>query len=91
MKTLVLVLKVCILFSIGPYKIEKLLAGFSDLREKYGNIVRLQLGQDAVLVFDPDDIRTMYKCEGRYPSRPTFEALKKYRQEKFACVGLVPE
>ena len=76
---------------IGPYKTETLLDGFADLQRQYGDIVRLKLGHNVVLLFNPDDIRCMYQLEGKYPKRPTFEALKKYRKERFGCVGLVPE
>ena len=76
---------------VGPYRIETLVNAFDNLRKMYGNIVRLNHGQEAVLLFDPDDIRAMYAVEGKLPQRPTFEALKKYRKEKFACVGVVPE
>ena len=45
---------------VGPYRIETLVNAFDNLRKMYGNIVRLNHGQEAVLLFDPDDIRTMY-------------------------------
>ena len=47
--------------------------------------------QDSVLIFNPDDIRTMFQHEGKYPRRPTFEALKEYRKKKYGTVGVVPE
>lgn len=47
--------------------------------------------QHSVLVFNPDDIRLMFMNEGKYPKRPTFEALKQYRKEKYQIVGVVPE
>ena len=79
---------------VGPYRIETLVNAFDNLRKMYGNIVRLNHRQEAVLLFDPYDIRAMYAVEGILPQRPTFEALKKYRnsciklllKEKFACV-----
>ncbi len=76
----------------GPYKIPNMLEGFADLCRQYGDIVKLKMGsQDSVLVFNPDDIRTMFQHEGKYPKRPTFEALKAYRKKKFCSVGVVPE
>nr|QST15061.1 CYP363A1 protein [Diaphanosoma celebensis] len=81
-----------LLFSpFGPYKMDTLVDGFNDLRKKYGKVVRLRLGHEIVLMFDPNDIRTMYSVEGKLPQRPTFEALKMYRKEKFDCVGVVPD
>jgi len=77
--------------SAGPYKVEDLIAGFTDLHKKYGNVVHLKLNQEIVLLFDPDDIQKMYQHEGKYPKRPTFEALIKYRKERHNCVGIVPE
>ena len=75
----------------GPYKLDELIAGFADLHQQYGDVVRLKLGQETVLIFNPDDIRLLFQHEGKYPKRPTFEALKKYRKEKHGCVGIVPE
>lgn len=76
----------------GPYKVKKLLDGFADLQKQYGDIIKLKMGsQDMLLVFNPDDIRTMFQHEGKYPKRPTFEALKEYRKKKYQAVGIVPE
>ncbi|XP_046633707.1 probable cytochrome P450 49a1 isoform X2 [Daphnia pulicaria] len=45
----------------------------------------------SLLIFNPDDIRSMFQHEGKYPQRPTFEALKDYREKKYQCVGVVPD
>lgn len=82
------------MFSIfsGPYTTEKLLVGFSDLQKQFGDIVQLKMGnQNMILIFNPEDVRTMFKHEGHYPKRPTLEALKKYRKEHYGCAGVVPE
>lgn len=69
-----------------------MLDAFLDLFNKHGPIVRLIMaGKHSILLFNPDDIRTFFQHEGKYPKRPTFEALKTYRAEKYGCVGLVPE
>lgn len=69
-----------------------MLDAFCDLHKNYGSIVKLNMpGKQSVLVFDPDDIRTLFLHEGKYPHRPTFDALKAYRKAKFGCVGVVPE
>jgi len=81
-------------FSIftGPYTTERLLVGFSDLQKQFGEIVKMKMGnQIMVLLFNPEDVRTMFQHEGQYPKRPTLEALKKYRKENYGCAGVVPE
>ena len=81
-------------FSIfsGPYTTEKLLVGFSDLQKQFGDIVQLKMGnQNMILIFNPEDVRTMFQHEGQHPKRPTLEALKKYRKEHYGCAGVVPE
>ena len=70
---------------------ENLIEGFADLHKKYGDVVHLKLNRELVLLFNPNDIQKMYKHEGKYPNRPTFEALIKYRKENHQCVGIVPE
>jgi len=81
-----------LLFSpLGPYKVENLIEGFADLHKKYGDVVHLKLNRELVLLFNPNDIQKMYKHEGKYPNRPTFEALIKYRKENHQCVGIVPD
>lgn len=81
-----------LLFSpLGPYKVEDLISGFGDLHNQYGDVVHLKLNRDMVLLFDPEDIRNMFRHEGKYPNRPTFDALIKYRKEKYNCVGIVPD
>lgn len=70
---------------------KNLLRGFADLHKQYGDVVRLQMGsQNMILLFNPDDIRTMFQHEGKYPLRPTFEALIAVRKQKFNAVGIVP-
>jgi hypothetical protein len=76
----------------GPYNVSRLLDGFTDLQKQYGNIIKLNMGNKiSLLIFNPDDIRSMFQHEGKYPQRPTFEALKDYREKKYQCVGVVPE
>ena len=80
-----------VFIAVGPYKVEDLISGFGDLHNQYGDVVHLKLNRDMVLLFDPEDIRNMFRHEGKYPNRPTFDALIKYRKEKYNCVGIVPE
>ncbi|KAK4037016.1 hypothetical protein OUZ56_029060 [Daphnia magna] len=82
-----------LLFSpLGPYNIPRLLDGFADLHRQYGEIVKLKMGNTpSVLLFNPNDIKTMFDHEGKYPQRPTFDALKDYRKRKYQTVGIVPD
>ncbi|XP_046461154.1 probable cytochrome P450 49a1 [Daphnia pulex] len=82
-----------LLFSpLGPYNVSRLLDGFTDLQKQYGDIIKLNMGNKiSLLIFNPDDIRSMFQHEGKYPQRPTFEALKDYRKKKYQCVGVVPD
>lgn len=69
-----------------------MLDGFADLHRQYGEIVKLKMGNTpSVLLFNPNDIKTMFDHEGKYPQRPTFDALKDYRKRKYQTVGIVPE
>ncbi|XP_050402576.1 probable cytochrome P450 12a5, mitochondrial isoform X3 [Patella vulgata] len=48
------------------------------LFDKYGPIVRLNLGNGIVLTSDPQDIELIYKSEGKYPKRPGFDLFEVY-------------
>ena len=50
-------------------------------------------GLTIVWLFHPDDIKTLFENEGKYPSRRSHLALKKYRKEKpefYNNGGLLP-
>ncbi|GAB6030882.1 hypothetical protein CHUAL_007714 [Chamberlinius hualienensis] len=69
------------LFSpLGPYKMEKLQDAFFDLHRQFGPIVRLKLGVEMVVVFNPEDAKTVLHSDGRYPFRPPMKALLNYRK-----------
>ncbi|KAH9489639.1 hypothetical protein Btru_045543 [Bulinus truncatus] len=53
---------------------------FDLLLSKYGPVVKLQLGQLAVLISDPKDMETIFKNEGRYPICPAMEISKVYEK-----------
>lgn len=62
---------------------------------EFGPIVTEELvpGLPIVWLFDPEDIKTMYACEGRYPSRRSHLALQKYRLDRphiYNNGGLLP-
>uniref|UniRef100_T1JEV8 Cytochrome P450 n=1 Tax=Strigamia maritima TaxID=126957 RepID=T1JEV8_STRMM len=83
------------LFSpLGPYKLNRLVDAHADLHKRYGRVVQLRLGMPFVLLFNPDDIETMYRWEGTWPKRPLFEVLGHYRAsrpDKYKHMGLVTE
>lgn len=63
--------------------------------KKYGPLVREDIlpGVPIVWVYTPEDIETVYRCEGRYPERRSHLALKKYRLDRphiYNTGGLLP-
>lgn len=80
---------------IGKYKFDRLhWNGFLKLKE-FGPLVRENIapGVSIVWVFEPNDIQTVYKCEGRFPQRRSHLALEKYRTDRpdvYNSAGLLP-
>ena len=67
----------------GPYSFEKILDNRLTYEKKYGKIYREKLGQmDMVHVFDPSDIATMFRQEGKYPSRGKISSLEQTYLER---------
>ncbi|XP_059176958.1 probable cytochrome P450 12a5, mitochondrial [Physella acuta] len=56
-----------------PQTIDKL---FENLHERYGSVVRVQLGRTYVLVENPKDIETVFRNEGKYPYRLPIDIYK---------------
>ncbi|RZF40812.1 hypothetical protein LSTR_LSTR003322 [Laodelphax striatellus] len=78
-------------FPNGKYKLERLGDAILDLRRTLGNIFKLNLnGDDLVVSLNPDDARSMYAAEGKLPYRPSFPALANYRKNTFGSIGVVP-
>lgn len=79
----------------GHYHFDRLqYNGFEKLK-KYGPLVREKIvpNVNIVWLFRPEDIQTMYQCEGRYPHRRSHLALEKYRLDKpdlYNTGGLLP-
>ncbi|XP_046665557.1 cytochrome P450 302a1, mitochondrial isoform X2 [Homalodisca vitripennis] len=69
---------------IGEYQFDRLHKNGLKKLLKYGPLVREDIipGVKVVWVFSPDDIKKVYASEGRYPSRRTHLALKKYREDR---------
>lgn len=81
---------------IGDYHIDELRANADFNRKKYGNIVREKIHDKLTVLhlFDPDDIETLFRQDGKYPSRRAHIALLKYRldrPDKFNNGGIIPE
>ena len=62
---------------------------------EFGPVVKEKVfgGLSIVWLFHPDDIKTLFENEGKYPSRRSHLALKKYRKEKpefYNNGGLLP-
>lgn len=80
---------------LGSYSLSKLHRTYAKMYEEYGPIVREKVFGDRVLVhvYDPKDMITVYKNEGRLPERRSHRALAKYRMDRpelYNCPGLFP-
>ncbi|KAK7603222.1 hypothetical protein V9T40_003221 [Parthenolecanium corni] len=80
---------------IGKYRLNRLHHnGFLKLRE-FGPLIREEIipGVPLVWVFKPEDIETVYRCEGRYPERRSHLILEHYRLSRpkfYNSGGLLP-
>ncbi|KAK6170766.1 hypothetical protein SNE40_019078 [Patella caerulea] len=74
-------------YPFTKYKIETLHKLFDTFHDKYGKIVRFQLGSWAVLVSDIDDITSVFKNDTKYPVRRTFPLIAKYFERNKATVS----
>ncbi|XP_050402572.1 probable cytochrome P450 12a5, mitochondrial isoform X2 [Patella vulgata] len=61
------------------------------LFDKYGPIIRMNLGNGIVFTSDPQDIELIYKSEGKYPKRPGLDLLDLYitRTKKAKTLGVL--
>merc|ERR1712013_383249 len=64
--------------------------GLLDMFEQYGPIVQEHIGGKAVVhVFCPEDIKTVYSVEGKWPVIPPLqETTAMYREQKEMSLGL---
>ncbi|XP_059155786.1 cytochrome P450 10-like [Physella acuta] len=53
-----------------------------SLFDKYGPVVKVQLGRKLVMVSDPKDIETVFRNEGKYPNRPPVELVEVYQKRR---------
>ncbi|KAJ9584959.1 hypothetical protein L9F63_020689, partial [Diploptera punctata] len=74
----------------GKYNIAKYHEVLHDLYNRYGPIVRQDLGSNTIVhVFDPDDIKAVYVNEGKIPKiAPLQESALLYRQSRGLSLGL---
>jgi Cytochrome P450 len=61
-----------------------------QLNNQYGPLVKQQLGSETVVhVFDPDDVKTVYLAEGKWPQvAPLQETVQLYRKKRGLSLGL---
>lgn len=79
----------------GNYRFDQLHHNGLKKLKKYGPVVREEIvpGVNIVWLFKPDDIETMFRCEGKYPQRRSHLALQKYRLDRpnvYNTGGLLP-
>ncbi|XP_023239338.1 cytochrome P450 302a1, mitochondrial-like isoform X2 [Centruroides sculpturatus] len=69
---------------IGEYDPNRQHINYEKMYREYGSIVKeVVIGKRIVVhLFDPNDMETLYRNEGRYPSRLSHRALLKYRKER---------
>lgn len=73
----------------GPYSFEKIVESRLAYAQLYGKIFREKLGPMwFVHIYDPTDLATMFRLEGRYPSRGKIAGLEvAYLQRNNKLVG----
>lgn len=81
---------------VGQYKIDQLYENALYNRKHYGPIVREQITRNHTILhlFDPADIETFFRHDGKEPYRRSHRALLKYRRshpERYNDGGLFPE
>jgi len=81
---------------VGDYKPNALFENAKFNREHYGPIVREQLTENLTILhlFDPDDVESLFRQDGKYPCRRSHRALLKYRRDRpgqYLDGGLFPE
>lgn len=78
---------------IGRYKLNRLHLAARNNRRQLGDIYREKFGAlDLVMLFKPEDIETVFRNEGAYPSRGEIDSLKTYRNSRkhwYSTTGLL--
>ncbi|KAF2369033.1 Cytochrome P450 [Trinorchestia longiramus] len=79
----------------GEFPLQQFWDSMSRMRERYGAVVRVARVKpdlDMVWLFQPEDIRMLYKDEDTCPIRPPFDLLLTYRNTRpllFTSPGLI--
>ncbi|XP_074604953.1 cytochrome P450 302a1, mitochondrial-like [Brevipalpus obovatus] len=81
---------------IGDYDMERARENGLKNLSNYGSIVRETLygSNSLVHLFDPNDMETLFRNEGKFPARRSHRALMKYRRDRphlYPSGGLFPE
>ena len=73
----------------GPYSFDRMHLAKVENYKKYGDIYREKFGPLVVVqLFNPDDISTVLKNEGKLPIRPPLPLLKAANRREGIALGL---
>ncbi|CAL4197513.1 unnamed protein product, partial [Meganyctiphanes norvegica] len=77
-------------YKLGIKKLDNYHLGLFELYQKYGPVVREDLGSQTIIhIFNPDDFKRIYESDGKTPFIPPLqETTQKYREEKDMSPGL---
>lgn len=77
-------------YIFGPFDRLKYQHALESLHKEYGSLVKENLGGRTIIhVFDPEDIKTVYSHEGKYPEIPPLqETTQLYRAQKEMSLGI---
>ena len=77
-------------YIFGPYCRSKYHNVLKSLYEEHGPLVKQNLGgREIIHVFDPEDIKTVYAHESKWPVIPPLqETTQMYREQKAMSLGL---
>lgn len=83
-------------FTFGGYSFGKIHEFYVEMYEKYGPIVKEEglFNIPVISVYEKTDIEKVFKSSGKYPIRPSTEAVVGYRRsrpDRYASTGLVNE
>nr|QGQ60786.1 CYP44 [Eurytemora pacifica] len=79
-----------LIYRFGQFNKTQYHEALKDMHLKYGPLVKENIGGKIVIhVFDPEDIKTVYGYEGKYPVVPPLqETTQMYRAQKDMSLGL---
>ncbi|XP_023330089.1 probable cytochrome P450 CYP44 isoform X2 [Eurytemora carolleeae] len=79
-----------LMYRFGDFKKTQYHEALKDMYCKYGPLVKENIGGKIIVhVFDPEDIKTVYSYEGKYPVVPPLqETTQMYRAQKQMSLGL---